>query len=174
MTKEEIEIRIKEADKSDAKELLIFIQKMSEQSSFVIFPSLDEEITVEQEVRFIEQFLHSKNDLLLISLSQNDIIGLVTIRAQDREEMKHVGELGIVVDQEYWGFGLGSALVEEAIHWSSNESDLVRLEVEVQEPNKRALHLYEKAGFEQEGHLKKRVKVKTDYVDTIMMALIVK
>ena len=64
------------------------------------------------------------------------------------------GEIGMAVAREWRGRGVGSALLEAAIEWARNEG-LHKLSLGVFAHNARAIALYRKFGFVEEG---RRVK----------------
>ncbi len=64
------------------------------------------------------------------------------------------GELGMAVDREWRGLGVGSALLAAAIEWA-RERGLHKLSLTVFAQNAAAIALYDKFGFVEEG---RRVK----------------
>jgi RimJ/RimL family protein N-acetyltransferase len=74
------------------------------------------------------------------------IIGLIHV-----EPSRHgFGELGMAVDREWRGRGVGSALVRAAIDWSRAQG-LHKLCLEVFPHNAAGIALYRKSGFTPEG-----------------------
>jgi RimJ/RimL family protein N-acetyltransferase len=61
------------------------------------------------------------------------------------------GELGMLVDREWRGRGVGSALIQATIDWA-REQGLHKLSLEVFALNTAAIALYRKCGFVEEGH----------------------
>jgi putative acetyltransferase len=82
----------------------------------------------------------------------------------------HVGHLGMMVDTEYQGRGIGSALLEAAIDLVENWLGLARLQLEVYIDNQRAIGLYEKVGFEREGVFQSFGYRDGHYIDTLVMS----
>lgn len=66
-----------------------------------------------------------------------------------------MGEVGISILKDYWGLGLGTMLLEEVLIWVKENGVLFRLELDVQTRNERAVHLYQKMGFEIEALMKR-------------------
>lgn len=62
---------------------------------------------------------------------------------------RHIAWLGIHVRRRYWGKGVGSGLMKEAIKLSK-ELGCRRLMLDTTEGNERAIRLYQKFGFETE------------------------
>lgn len=91
--------------------------------------------------------------------------------AQVRPHIKyrHRAVVGISVLKNYWGCGLGSYLMQLAID-QTRTSGFEQLELGVFSDNSRAIHLYEKFGFERYGIQPRAFKLKDGtYRDEIIM-----
>ena len=82
---------------------------------------------------------------------------------------RHRAVMGISVRKEYWGCGLGSFLMQLAVD-QAKANGFEQLELGVYSDNARAIHLYEKFGFERCGTTPHAFKLKDGtYRDEIMM-----
>ena len=91
--------------------------------------------------------------------------------AQVRPHLKyrHRAGMGISVLKDYWGCGLGSYLMQLAID-QTRANGFEQLELGVYSDNTRAIHLYEKFGFERYGIQPRAFKLKDGtYRDEIIM-----
>ena len=91
--------------------------------------------------------------------------------AQVRPHIKyrHRAGMGISVLKDYWGCGLGSFLMQLAVD-QAKANGFEQLELDVYSDNARAIHLYEKFGFERCGTMPRAFKLKDGtYRDEIMM-----
>lgn len=91
--------------------------------------------------------------------------------AQVRPHIKyrHRAVMGISVLEEAWGCGLGSFLMQLAVG-QAKANGFEQLELGVYSDNTRAIHLYEKFGFERCGTMPHAFKLKDGtYRDEIMM-----
>ena len=91
--------------------------------------------------------------------------------AQVRPHIKyrHRAGMGISVLKEAWGCGLGSFLMQLAVD-QAKANGFEQLELGVYSDNARAIHLYEKFGFERCGTMPHAFKLKDGtYRDEIMM-----
>ena len=68
--------------------------------------------------------------------------------------------------------GIGTFAVTEMLKHGFDDMNLHRIELEVLVSNSRAIHLYEKIGFEKEGIKKKAAFKNGLYVDVAFMALL--
>lgn len=71
----------------------------------------------------------------------------LTVFANPR--LRHSADIGIMVHKDYQNMGVGSALMERLLDLADNWLMLVRVELTVFADNERAIHLYEKFGFEK-------------------------
>ena len=67
-----------------------------------------------------------------------------------KEKMRHRASFGISIDREYWGLGIGRALLEACIE-CAREAGYRQLELDVVAENKRAISLYTDEGFVEYG-----------------------
>lgn len=82
---------------------------------------------------------------------------------------RHRAVMGISIEQKYWGNGLGCFLMQLAVD-QTRVNGFEQLELGVYSDNIRAIHLYEKFGFERCGVQPHAFKLKDGtYRDEIMM-----
>ena len=81
-----------------------------------------------------------------------DPIGLVVVRV-DRPEARSV-ELSLLVDADHWGEGFGMDMMQTILDACFGGWGLHRIGVRVEEGNGRALALYRRLGFKEEGRLR--------------------
>jgi RimJ/RimL family protein N-acetyltransferase len=81
------------------------------------------------------------------------------------------GEFGMLVDRDWRGRGVGSALVQAAIDWARGQG-LHKLCLEVFAHNTAAIALYRKHGFVEEGRRKKQYRrASGEFWDSVVMGL---
>jgi RimJ/RimL family protein N-acetyltransferase len=83
----------------------------------------------------------------IVAVADGQIVGMVHTTVS-----RHgFGELGMLVDREWRGSGVGSALLQATIDWARDQG-LHKLCLEVFTHNTAAIALYRKYGFVEEGH----------------------
>jgi RimJ/RimL family protein N-acetyltransferase len=88
------------------------------------------------------------------------------------EVRRAIADLGMMVDAEWRGRGVGSALMEACLRWAS-EHGAHKLVLEVWPHNTAALGLYRKYGFEQEGFFKRHYRRRNGELwDAVRMGLV--
>jgi len=83
---------------------------------------------------------------------------------------RHCAGLGICVAPDCWGRGLGTELMRRLLDWADNWAGILRIELGVFTDNARAIALYRKFGFEEEGCHRANALRDGVYVDTLLMA----
>ncbi|MGE5675453.1 MAG: GNAT family N-acetyltransferase [Mycobacterium leprae] len=115
---------------------------------------------------------HPDTAYVLVAEIEGSVVGMLGLFRSTNPRTHHVGELGVVVDEQYHGGGVGTALMASALEAADKWLNLVRVELEVYPDNERAIRLYERFGFVQEG--RKRLNAWRDgqYVDSLVMGRI--
>ena len=80
---------------------------------------------------------------------------------------------GLAIDPEFSGKGEGAKMIKEIKAFAA-EKGFLRIELSVAVTNEKAIQLYTKSGFQQEGILKKytHLKHKNLFIDEILMSFI--
>ncbi|KAF1295663.1 GNAT family acetyltransferase [Enterococcus sp. JM4C] len=172
--REEVNVTIREAIPEDAQELLAVTKIIGAETDFLV---MDEEgMALEAyELAFqLDRLYESPNNVLFVAFVDEKMVGVASIRAESKFRMAHIGEVGLSILQEYWGIGLGSLLMDELILWSEESQIIRRLELTVQQRNQRAVHLYEKFGFQTEGILQRGARLDDgQFLDVQLMSLMI-
>ena len=105
----------------------------------------------EQEAQFLEEKTNSLNEIEIIALVDGKIAGMAGIDAVGKKDkVKHRADFGISILKEYWGLGLGKALLNACIQ-CAKDAGYTQVELNVVAENERALSLYRSVGFEEFG-----------------------
>ncbi|MBM6614628.1 GNAT family N-acetyltransferase [Desemzia sp. RIT804] len=167
---EQVDVVIREAVPQDAEGILKHTSATAIETGFMTMGEEGPGITVEEEEEQLAKLYESDNNVLLVALIDGQIIGTASIHGSSSPKLQHIGEIGIVIAKDFWGFGLGTTMMEELLLWADKNSILKRLELTVQARNKKARHLYEKLGFELEAIMPRGVKDNGEYLDVCLMS----
>ena len=130
---------------------------------------------VKRNEDFILNMDSNQHQFVAITKNQSDeeiIIGSAGLMVNANHRTRHSGSMGIMIHKDYQNMGVGTALMEAIIDIADNWLMLIRVELTVFEDNERAIHLYEKFGFEKEG-LKRLAGIrKGKYENEYLMARI--
>jgi RimJ/RimL family protein N-acetyltransferase len=106
----------------------------------------------------------------LVAILGNRVIGHLNVSREESPATRHVASLGMSVAAGHRGQGVGTSLMSECIRWARTVG-VEKLALSVYPDNERALALYRKFGFEQEGRLTGHSKKSIGYRDEIVMGL---
>lgn len=139
----------------------------------VINPWLLYEHMEENEFRPIFDELVSRK-FLYIFHSGGEMVGMFKLVPQKYRNSHIIYLGGISIHPDQWGKGYGSMMLSEVINLITTMG-YNRIELTVASVNTQAIKLYEKAGFKNEGTLKKYTYLKSEdrFIDEQVMALIV-
>lgn len=170
---EEIDVIFREAIPEDAESILLLLDHVSKETPYLL-ANESNQLTIEEEAEYLLMSNHSMNSLLLVASIEKKTIGMASITASKNKRIDHIGDIGISVLKEYWGFGLGTELMEGLVDWASKTSIIRRLELTVQDRNKRAISLYEKVGFETEAIMHRGAKTDDgELIDVRLMSRLI-
>ena len=155
---------------SDAKSLLLHIITVGGETDNLSFGADTFNISPEREAKFIDRFAKSNNDLMLVALDGDKVVGNAIVERNKVKRYNHRAEISITVLRDYWGRGIGSRLMEMMIDFAKS-AKIESLYLEVRGDNERAISLYKKYGFEEIGEYKCYFKINNSYYDAIFMVL---
>ncbi len=144
---------IREATPDDAEALIAFMKRIADEpNNGTTFTSADEfTLTVEEERTLIRQHHEAENEYWLLALTPDgELIGEANVMAGRRAGKRTVG-LGIAIAPAWRNRGIGTAMIRQIIDYCRQSPAIHRLELGVYTNNPRAIHVYEKLGFEHEG-----------------------
>lgn len=123
----------------------------------------------------IQKRLAEPGHYCLVACAGNEIIGMVALTRYLQPRLHHVAKLGpIAIKRQWQGRGVGSQLMQMAVHLADHWLNIMRLELLVYVDNVSAIALYQKYGFVTEGTLRQLAFRQGDYVDAHIMARIQK
>lgn len=167
--KDNQKVIIKTPPVKDAKALLYFINNAAEDSKFLLTSPEDMKRTVEEEKEYLKKHADSK-DLFLCAYVDGKIVGDASLYFDRHVKFRHRGDLGLAVDKEYWGLGIGSLFFEILIEAANTIEGIEQLNLECLASNERGLNLYKKFGFIETGRRPKYLKqIDGSYDDEIVM-----
>jgi ribosomal protein S18 acetylase RimI-like enzyme len=158
-------ITIRPATPADAKG---FLEMWSGVVAERVYVRTDEDVASlrEQRRRFADAW--TADQAHLVALDGDRVVGGLGVSRETHPVNRHVATLGLAVDREYRGRGIGSALMAGAIRWAV-EQGVEKLGLAVYSGNRGASRLYAKFGFVQEGRLAGHSKKGHGYEDEIVM-----
>ncbi len=108
---------------------------------------------------------------LVAETLEGDAVGLVLLQI-DRPEAHSVDLSLLVGDSLNWGTGLGGDLLQTTLDACFAAWGIHRVGVRVEEENARALALYRRAGFQDEGRLRQAAFHDGRHADILLLSLL--
>ena len=162
---------IREAIKEDATELVAYLQKIGGESDFLTFGSGEFSVAVSDEQMMLKESRNANNKIMILALVGNKVISCLHFTGGARARIQHTGEFGVSVLKDYWDQGIGTAMVQELIHWAKDSNVIRKLNLRVRSDNARAIHVYQTLGFVQEGLITRQFFISEQFYDFICMGL---
>jgi len=166
------EVIIKEATKEDAQHMIDFYNVVGGETDFLSFGKDEFNHEVEAYKKFLESTRLEQNSVILLAIIDDKIISIASINSSQKIRIKHVGTLGIVISEQFIGQGLGRKMMEQLIQWATSNGVTNKISLVTREDNSTAIELYEKLGFEKEGHILKDTLIDGVYYNTLVMGLL--
>lgn len=121
------------------------------ETDFLLSYSEENSYDPEKEGIFLKRKTESENEVELVAEIDGKIVGTAGIEAVGAKyKVRHRAELGISVAKEFWGLGIGRALIAACIE-CARSAGYIQLELSVVAENERAISLYKAFGFSEYG-----------------------
>ena len=167
----EYELVIEEAQREDSVSLAQLLETVTLESDFLAQDDRSSVLNGEQLASYIDSRQSVPNEICLVAKLGHEVIGVCNVTSNQDTKTSHVF---IAVAKPYWGNGIGQFLMGTMIDWAVNTPAIRRLELTVQARNERAVHLYQKFGFDIEGTKKRGARTKNgEFLDVYLMAKLI-
>jgi ribosomal protein S18 acetylase RimI-like enzyme len=166
LTKLNQEFIVREAEENDFPMIWTIYQKVLSEGTYT--SAIHGESALDRYEHLPQDEVGKRRALTLLAEVDGNPVGYVTIDESVWDLSRHVGELGIAVLPEFRQVGIGSALLESALHLAS-EKEFKKIDLSVFHTNKRAISLYRKFRFKKVGRKRKQFNLKGEYIDEIIM-----
>jgi RimJ/RimL family protein N-acetyltransferase len=168
------DIIIRRAVKEDARALLDYLKIVGGETENLAMDGRGIGDDVEAEQTFLEAKHETMNSIQLLAIDGERIVGCLSVDTSSRKKIRHRGEVGLSVIKDYWGRGIGTSLLGTMLVWARTPAaGLRKLDLTVRADNKRAISLYRHFGFAEEGHVSRLFYVDGQFIDGIVMGLLI-
>lgn len=152
----------------DAEEIISVIKTNAPDRSYVLMEHYG---TKSESVKNYICSMDFEKNLLIVAVTNAAVVGALSGIQMDggkRPETAHILNIGLHIVPEYRGLGIGSQMLDYAIDWARLRK-FKKLEANIFTTNKKSLHLFERAGFIEEGMRHKRIRIGKQYIDEVLI-----
>jgi len=165
------EILLRNPTAEDAAALIEFGKmSMGEVDCMVTLPE-EFTMTIEEEVKFIQRLADGTSSVAIVAEHEGELIGMLDFHGRTtRKRVAHSGAFGMAVYPKFRGDGIGAILIQALFDWADAHATLQKVGLAVFSTNEKAIKLYKKMGFIEEGRRIKEIQI-TDgkFIDDIIM-----
>lgn len=136
-----------------------------------LLASRPEEIDDAELARKVAALQGQAGGVFLVAEEHGALVGHGLLQAYRLAVTSHIVELTLVVHVGHQGRGVGRRIMGALIDWARAQPTVEKIELRVRASNERALGLYRALGFEEEGRLRRRIKLGPVYIDDVAMGL---
>jgi RimJ/RimL family protein N-acetyltransferase len=157
---------IRQAAVEDAEQPLSLLNTVGHEEVYIQTEGVEK--TLDQERDWINRF-DGLSSILIIATLDGKLVGSADFRRGSQAKNAHVAELGIAIQKESRGQGLGRAMLEDGLSWARSVG-VRKLFLGVFGTNERAVSLYRGLGFAEEGRLRGQVILRGVPDDLVLMS----
>ncbi len=110
--------------------------------------------------------------IFFVATVDGDVVGWVHLKHPQLDKLDHTAELTVGVRAEYRGRGVGSHLLERGLEWA-NSQGFEKIYNSLPATNETAIDFLESHGWAEEARREDHYKMNGEYVDEVMMAIVV-
>lgn len=135
----------------DAAALIEYLEKTSGETPFLLRYPDEVVYTLEQERTLLERIRNDPRSVMMAAVVEGRIAGNCSISGLGQQrKLRHRCSLAIALYREFWGLGIGSAMIGYLTELA-RQIGYEQLELEVVAENEAARALYARCGFEVYG-----------------------
>lgn len=168
--KDGINVVIRQAVSEDAARLAEIKSSIVQENRYMVTGPAEFKLTTDEEKHRIRNVLDHSGKALFVAEVEEKVVGFVNFANGSKKRKKHVGGLSILIEKGSRESGIGRELMKTVLKWAENNSLIEKVALAVFSNNPRAIQLYEKLGFIEEGRRVKELKFDHNkYVDEVLM-----
>ena len=130
-----------------AEQMLEYLKVTSGETDFLLRNPDEVKYTLEEEKEILQSLLDNPYVIMMAAIVEGKVAGNGSVSGiGDKRKIQHRCSMAIALYKEYWGLGIGSAMIgymselAKQIGWK-------QMDLEVVAENEKAQRLYEKCGF---------------------------
>ncbi|WP_394139968.1 GNAT family N-acetyltransferase [Cytobacillus oceanisediminis] len=162
---------IRDAQVEDAETILGLENSVfSEREYFIGLPEELEKTPIQKQRQWIQNILENEKETLIVAEEKGVVVGWIVFKSQKKKRLSHTGSITMLVSKNFRGMGIGEILLKALLAWAEKNPSVEKVSLGVFSNNHRAISLYKKMGFLEEGRKIKEFKLSEhEYIDDILM-----
>ena len=164
-----LEVEFREARRGDGPALLELKRQLDRETRFMLLEAGERTERAEDVVVAIQRVQASPNSALIVADTASGLVGYVEATGGTYRRNHATAYIVIGVLEGASGRGVGRGLLAAVERWAVAHG-MHRLELTVMADNRRAIRLYERAGFLKEGRRRECLIVDGELIDELYMA----
>lgn len=134
-----------------AEEMVEYMKKTAGETEFLLRYPDEVNFTVEKEREILGNILEDPYHIMMVAVVNGKAAGNGSVSGiGTKRKIRHRSSLAIALYEEYWGLGIGSAMINYLSELAASVG-WHQLDLEVVAENERAQALYRKCGFIESG-----------------------
>ncbi|MDG5472020.1 GNAT family N-acetyltransferase [Jeotgalibacillus sp. ET6] len=170
MAAEQDLIQIRSGTIQDAASSLVLQKAVVSEMNYLI--TLPEELTgdLSQYTEWVEKMIDQDRETFIVAEVNGELAGWIVFQSSHRKRLAHTGSLGMMVGAEHRGKGIGKLLLNALLEWAERHEDIKKVSLGVFSDNHRALSLYKKMGFQEEGRKVNEIqRSENEFIDDVLL-----
>ena len=166
---------LRPAQPDDAADLIEYMVRTAGVTEFVLRYPDEVSFTEEREREILGNILEDPGHVMMVGIVDGKLAGNCGINGIGmKRKIRHRCSLAITLYREYWGLGIGSAMIRYLTELAG-QIGFEQIDLEVVADNDRAQALYRKCGFAESGRRTRALKFDDGtYHDEVLMTKILK
>lgn len=112
-----------------------------------------------------------KGNLYIVYEVEGEIVGFLVFSRYEKARLSHTGSMEMGIKEKYCNQGIGTVLINYLLSWAQKQNGLEKICLGVVSINDRAIRVYRRMGFVEEGRQKNQIKYEDgSYADDVLMA----
>ncbi|MEM1213480.1 MAG: GNAT family protein [Planctomycetota bacterium] len=163
-------VELRSPVEADAEALLAYIDAVRRETDGICLSVGDDLMDLDGERQWVRKVREDPRGVQVMALVDGEPIALCALRGNTMVKLQHRVGLGISIRAAWCDRGLGSRLMAELIGWAEAHPELTVVQLSVHSNNPRAIRVYEKLGFVEEGRRRRSIWIHGTYVDEVFMS----
>ena len=149
---------LRPANPDDSAALIDYMKITAGETPFLLRYPDEINYTPEQEREILGSILNDPNHAMMIGIVDGRVAGNCSVSGiGTKRKIRHRCSLAITLYREFWGLGIGSAMIDYQAELAK-KAGYEQMDLEVVADNVRAQALYRKCGFEETGRRVRALK----------------